>query len=79
MKPVLWIIVGALLALGGAGLIRWMRTPSTSAGYSPSPSEVPIHQDYDGAAEKMVRPDNYKAQLSKIEKDLIDLSRREEN
>ncbi|HEX5660613.1 MAG TPA: hypothetical protein VFX59_25645 [Polyangiales bacterium] len=77
MKPVAWIVVGGGLALGGAALVRWMMTPSAGGPYSPNASEVPIREDYEGTAERVVRPDNYKAQLTKIEKDLLDLSRKD--
>jgi hypothetical protein len=78
MKPIGWILVGGTLSLGAAGLARWMMTPSAGGPYVPNSSEVPIREDYEPAAEKVVRPDNYKAQLTKIEKDLLDHSRREE-
>jgi hypothetical protein len=78
MKPVGWIVLGGALTAGGLGLARWLMTPSADAPYSPSSSEVPIREDYALSAEKVVRPDNYKAQLNRIEKDLVDLSRREQ-
>jgi hypothetical protein len=77
MKAIGWIVVGGVVSLGGAALVRWMMTPSAGGPYEPSASEVPIREDYEVTAEKVVRPDNYKAQLTKIEKDLLELSRKD--
>jgi hypothetical protein len=78
MRPLGWIVIGGGLALGGAGLVRWMLTPSAGEPYTPNSSEVPIREDYEATAEKVVRPDNYKAQLNKIDDDLRKLSLKEE-
>lgn len=74
MKPIGWIVVGGI-AVGGALLVRWMLTPAAGGPYTPNSSEVPIREDYEVTAAKVVRPDNYKVQLRKIEKDLLDLDR----
>jgi hypothetical protein len=78
MKPLLWIAVGCGLGIGATWLLGKLSAPAPGDPYQPSASEVPIRQDYEATAERMVRPDNYRAQLAKIEKDLLDLSRKED-
>lgn len=78
MKPIGWIVVGAGLAAGGFGVARWMNTPSKTEPYAPSASEVPLTVDFEAAAQKRVQPENYRKELSRIENELMQLSRLEE-
>jgi hypothetical protein len=77
VKPLLLIILGAALAGGGFGVYRWLSAPS-AAEYTPSASEVPLMVDFEPAAEKRVQPENYRKELTRIENELIQLSRSEE-
>ncbi|MDB4977155.1 MAG: hypothetical protein JWN48_5496 [Myxococcaceae bacterium] len=48
-------------------------TQPESADYQPSPSEVPLTDDFTTAAQKRVTPDNYRRELVTIEKELHQL------
>jgi hypothetical protein len=70
MKPVGWILVGAGLAAGGYAVARKLAAPSAAEPYAPSASEVPLTVDYEVAVEKLVQHDNYRKELTRIEKEL---------
>lgn len=81
------IVVGGL-ALGLGGLALCSRndkgTQQASAArdddcrkvvpYAPRASEVPLPEDFTRAAERLVVPDNYKKQLTRIERELAELA-----
>lgn len=79
MKPVGWILVGAGLAAAGYGVMRRLSTPSPAEPYAPTASEVPLTVDFEAAADKRVQSDNYRRELTRIENELIQLSRSEDH
>lgn len=77
MKSVLLIVLGAGLAAGGYGAFRALSAPSKEE-YEPNASEVPLTADFEPAAEKRVHPDNYRNELTRVERELIQLERAEQ-
>ena len=51
-----------------------LETPAASDVYDPSPSELPLTEDFSAAAEKRVTPDNYQLELGTIARELEQLS-----
>lgn len=51
-----------------------LETPVASDVYDPSPSELPLTEDFAAAAEKRVTPDNYQLQLETIARELAELA-----
>lgn len=83
MKRLL-IVGGVLLGLGVLAFRCGRDKPQPSAArgddcrevvpYAPSAMEVPLPEDFTRAAEKLVGADNYKKQLTRIERELAELA-----
>jgi hypothetical protein len=74
MKSVLLIGLGIGIAAGGYGAYRALSAPSEQE-YEPSASEVPLTADFEPAASKRVQPESYRNELTRIERELIQLER----
>lgn len=67
----LWI--ASVLASGGCGKEAApdaFAEPSAAAAYDPAPAEVPLAVDFEQAARRRVKADNYREELARIEREL---------
>ena len=60
---------------GMADLPR-LETGKPSDDYNPSPSELPLTEDFVAAAEKRVTPDTYRSELVTIQRELDQLAKK---
>jgi 2-methylcitrate dehydratase PrpD len=55
-----------------------LEVPIPSGDYELTASDMPLTEDFRKAATKLVTPDNYREQISRVERELAQLAEREE-
>lgn len=62
----------------GVGETPALEVPAPSGEYKLTASDMPLTDDFRKAATKLVTPDNYREQISRVERELSQLAEREE-